>query len=125
MHYAYNRGGLLQKCRSPARQKCQKSASESADPKRGAEESAEKSASGFVPLSKKGSKPEVAFWHFPRPRSPPSVLLSGQGLCTSVDGVVFAVRLGPLGCADRPFHRFSLSLGDSFGVPGPEWGLLS
>ena len=43
---AYNSGGHLKKCRSPGQEKCRKSASESAGPKRGAEESAEKSAPG-------------------------------------------------------------------------------
>ena len=40
--YPYDLGGHLKKCRSPHPEKCQKSASESAGPKRGAEESAQK-----------------------------------------------------------------------------------
>ena len=42
----YDPGGHLKKCRSPGQEKCRKSASESAGPKRGAEGSAEKSALG-------------------------------------------------------------------------------
>ena len=41
-----NPGDHLKKCRSPGQQKCRQSASESAGPKRGASESAEKSAPG-------------------------------------------------------------------------------
>ena len=42
----YDPGGHLKKCRSSGQEKCRKSASESAGPKRGAEESAEKRCSG-------------------------------------------------------------------------------
>ena len=38
--HPYNPGGHLKKCRSPGQEKCRKSASESAGPKRGASESA-------------------------------------------------------------------------------------
>ena len=48
----YDPGDHLKRCRSPDLEKCRKSASESADPKRGAEGSAEKSAPGSVSLCK-------------------------------------------------------------------------
>ena len=44
--HPYYPGGHLKKCRSPSHEKCRKSVSESAGPKRGAEQSAEKSAPG-------------------------------------------------------------------------------
>ena len=61
-----NPGDQLQKCRSPEQEKCQKSASESAGPKRGAEESAEKvlRASSLIIGSTEARSPKHFFGTF-------------------------------------------------------------
>ena len=64
----YDPGDHLKRCRSPNLEKCRRSASESAGPKRGAEGSAEKSAPGSVSETTftERRNPEHSFRHFPR-----------------------------------------------------------
>ena len=91
----YDPGDHLKKCRSPDLEKCRKSASESAGPKRGAEESAEKGAAGSVSCtaSTRRRNPEHFLRHFPRhPVSGQHFpkhffgTFPGRGLGTSLDG---------------------------------------